>query len=184
MIKRRIPFVFSLFCVVLAGWASIVSSAQSAPSAFRSPITLTVGGTASAFDPDYIQNKLVGIGAFVDLDIPHHLGVEAEGRWQRFREVDGISQDNYLIGPRYRFRRIWRAQPYAKVLGGYSNMNFENGLGTGRFTTLAFGGGLDLKVNRRWSVRVPDFEYQYWPSFLGASLKPYGVSAGISYRIF
>jgi opacity protein-like surface antigen len=171
-----------LLCVLIS--AGTFSSAQSAPSARRSPITLTVGGTASAFDPDYIHNKLVGIGAYVDLDIQHHLGVEAEGRWQRFREVDGISQDNYLIGPRYRFRRIWKAQPYAKVLGGYSNMNFENGFGTGRFTTFAFGGGLDLKVDRHWSVRVPDFEYQYWPSFLNGSLHPYGVSAGISYRLF
>ena len=127
MLKRHFPSVFFLNCVFPAGVfltcvvisGGISASAQSAPSALRSPITLTVGGTASAFDPDYIQNKLVGIGAFVDLDVPHHLGIEAEGRWQRFREVDGISQDNYLIGPRYRFRRIWRAQPYAKALGGY-----------------------------------------------------------------
>jgi len=183
MLKHRFPFVFFLFCVLISG--GISSSAQSAPSAMRSPITLTVGGTASAFDQDYLDgHKLVGIGAFVDLDIPHHLGVEAEGRWQHFRELDGVSQDNYLIGPRYRFRRIWRAQPYAKVLGGYSNMNFEDGFGSGRFTTFAFGGGLDLKVDRHWSVRVPDFEYQYWPTFLNGSLHPYGVSAGISYRLF
>jgi hypothetical protein len=184
MTKRSLLFVFSLFCAFILGMEAPSSAAQSAPAAFRSPISLTVGGTASAFDPDYIQNKLVGIGAYLDLDIPHHLGVEAEGRWQRFHEYEGISQDNYLIGPRYRFRRFWVAQPYAKALGGFSNMNFENGLGTGRFTTLAFGGGVDLKVNRRWSVRALDVEYQYWPSFLGESLSPYGVSAGVSYRIF
>jgi opacity protein-like surface antigen len=182
MLKRHLFSVLFLFCVAIT--SVTFTSAQSAPSALRSPITLTVGGTASAFDPDYVQHKLIGIGAFVDLDIQHHLGVEAEGRWQRFRELDGISQDNYLVGPRYRFRRIWKAQPYAKVLGGFSNMNFENGFGTGRFTTFAFGGGLDIKVNRKWSVRVPDFEYQYWPSFLNGSLHPYGASAGISYRVF
>jgi opacity protein-like surface antigen len=183
MLKRHVLSVFFLFCV--ATTAATFATAQSAPSALRSPITLTVGGTASAFDQDYLHgHKLVGIGAYVDLDIQHHLGVEAEGRWQHFRELEGVSQDNYLIGPRYRFRRIWKAQPYAKALGGFSNMNFEDGYGTGRFTTFAFGGGLDLKVDRRWTVRVPDFEYQYWPSFLNGSLHPYGVSAGISYRIF
>jgi hypothetical protein len=182
MLKRHPLSVFFLLCTAIS--SGIISSAQSAPSALRSPITLTIGGTASAFDPDYVQNKLIGIGAYVDLDIPHHLGIEAEGRWQRFREFEGISQDNYLIGPRYRFHRIWKAQPYAKALVGYSNMNFEDGFGTGRFTTVAFGGGLDLRVDRHWSVRVPDVEYQYWPSFLNGSLHPYGVSAGISYRLF
>jgi len=184
MIKRHLPSVFFLFCVVILALNAVVAQAQTAPAAYRSPISLTVGGTASAFDPDYVQNKLVGIGAFVDLNIPHGLGVEAEGRWQHYHEFEGISQDNYLIGPRYRFRRFWVAQPYAKALGGFSNMNFGSGYGTGRFTTLAFGGGVDLKVNRHWSVRALDAEYQYWPSFLGGSLSPYGVSAGVSYRIF
>ncbi len=96
----------------------------------------------------------------------------------------GISQDNYLIGPRVKVLHLWRAQPYVKALGGFSNMNFGGGSGTGRFTTLAFGGGIDLRVTRRWSVRAVDFEYQYWPTFLNSYLTPYGVSAGASYRIF
>ena len=79
---------------------------------------------------------------------------------------------------------IWRAKPYVKVLGGYSNMNFEYGYATGRFTTFAAGGGVDLKLTRRISVRAVDFEYHYWPTFLGSSLTPYGVSAGVGYRIF
>ena len=183
MTKSKVFCALFILLSVL-GLGSASSSAQVAPTAFRSPISLTVGGTVSAFDPDYVQNKLVGIGAYVDLNVFHGLGVEAEGRWQRFHEFYGISQDNYLIGPRYQIHHIWRLSPYVKAVGGFSNMNFGEGIGTGRFTTYAVGGGVDLHVTRRWSVRAFDAEYQYWPDFLGGSLRPYGASAGVSYRVF
>jgi hypothetical protein len=169
---------------MLLASAPVAMHAQVAPTAFRSPISLTVGGTASLFDPDYLTNNLGGLGAYVDLNLFHGIGVEAEGRWQHIHEYAGVSQDNYLIGPRVQVMHFWRARPYVKALGGFSNMNFEDGIGSGRFTTLAFGGGIDIHVTRRWSVRAIDAEYQYWPSFLGGSLSPYGVSAGVSYRIF
>ena len=146
-----------------------------------------MGGTVSAFDPDYIQNKAVGIGAYADLNLFHGIGIEGVARWQRFHDAYGISQDNYLVGPRYKLHHVWRAQPYVKALGGFSNMNFGNYgyyAGTGRFTTIAFGGGVDFHLTRRITVRAIDAEYQWWPSFLGTSLNPYGVSAGASYRIF
>ena len=181
---RRFPLSFFLFGVVLLATGPVMVQAQVAPSALRNPISLTVGGTASLFNPDYLTNNLGGLGAYVDLNLFHGIGVEAEGRWQRFHEYQGISQDNYLIGPRVQVLHFWRLRPYAKVLGGFSNMNFEDGIGTGRFTTLAFGGGVDIKMTRRLSVRAFDAEYQYWPTFLGGSLSPFGASAGISYRVF
>jgi hypothetical protein len=168
---------FSLFLTIAT------TQAQVAPSATRNSLTLTAGATVSVFKPDYVPNKLGGIGAYVDLNIFHGIGVEAEGRWQRYNKFEGVSQDNYLIGPRYQFRRIWRVRPYAKGLVGFTNMNFQQNIGTGRFTTLAFGGGADLRVTRRISLRG-DAEYQIWPDFLGGSLKPYGASLGIGYRIF
>jgi hypothetical protein len=57
-------------------------------------------------------------------------------------------------------------------------------VGSGRFTTVAFGGGLDFKMTKRISVRAVDVEYQWWPDFLGSHISPYGASAGVSYRIF
>jgi hypothetical protein len=184
MISRKISFVFLPLLVVLAGIHPAAIQGQVAPSAFKSPLRLTVGGIGSIFDQGYFPVRQGGLGAFVDLTVFHGIGVEAEGRWQRFHEFEGISQDNYLIGPRVQLRHVWRARPYVKALGGFSNMNFGQGLGTGRFTTLAFGGGVDLHVTRRWSVRAIDGEYQYWPTFLTGHLTPYGLSAGISYRIF
>src|SRR5580698_7773366 len=98
MISKKLLFVFFLSTAMLCGARS--ASAQVAPSALRSPISLTVGGTVSAFDTNYVSNKLVGVGGYVDLNVFRGIGVEAEGRWQRFHEYYGISQDNYLIGPR------------------------------------------------------------------------------------
>jgi outer membrane protein with beta-barrel domain len=184
MMMRRFPLSFFLFGVVLLATGPVAMQAQVVPSALRNSISLTVGGTASLFDPDYLTDNLGGLGAYVDLTLFHGIGVEAEGRWQRLHEYQGISQDNYLIGPRVQLMHFWRARPYVKALGGFTNMNFEEGIGTGRFTTLAFGGGIDIHVKRRWTVRAVDAEYQYWPTFLNGSLSPYGVSAGVSYRIF
>jgi opacity protein-like surface antigen len=183
MITRKTTPVLLLFLAVMLG-ATAALQAQVVPSAIRPPFSLTVGGTTSVFDPNYIQNKLVGAGVYVDLNLFHGIGVEAEGRWQRFHETLQISQDNYLIGPRVQVKHFWKVRPYVKALGGFSNMNFEEGIGSGRFTTLAFGGGVDVNLTHRWSVRAVDVEYQYWPSFLGGTLSPYGASAGISYRVF
>jgi opacity protein-like surface antigen len=184
MILKKLSFLLPFCLVALLGISPAVTCAQVAPSAFKSPITLTAGGFVSGFNPDYIDYGLGGVGAYVDLSVFHGIGVEAEGRWQRFHEFEGISQDNYLIGPRVQLKHVWRARPYVKVLGGFSNMNFEQGIGSGRFTTLAFGGGVDIHVTRRWTWRAIDAEYQYWPTFLDGSLSPYGFSTGVSYRIF
>jgi hypothetical protein len=183
MMKRR--FAFSLAAFVLFLSAALASSlAQVAPSATRRTVTLTAGATVSLFDPDYVSYGLGGVGAYVDLTLFHGIGVESEGRWQHIHEYQGISQDNFLIGPRVQVHRIWRATPYAKALFGFSNMNFGDSVGTGRFTTMAFGGGADIRLTRRLSLRAFDVEYQIWPDFLGTSLHPYGASAGIGYRIF
>ena len=174
-------------------------SAQVAPSAYDKGISITAGGEASAFQPDYAgfgvpqtaTNRLYGIGTFVDVKFTPWIQIEAEGRWLNFNQADGIYETNYLIGPRlpiYKLR-FWRATPYGKVLIGYGRLNFETGNGWGRYTALSFGGGLDIKMTRRINLRLPDFEYQSWPSFSegGAktyNLAPYGLSVGVSYRIF
>ena len=181
-LKKLSSLSFFLFAFLVIGIRT--SQGQAAPSALRSPLTLTVGGMASIFDVNYVPAKIGGIGAYADLTVFHGVGVEAEGRWQRFHEPYGISQDNYLIGPRVQVLHLWKARPYVKVLGGFSNMNFGSGIGSGRFTTVAFGGGVDLRLTRRISVRAVDAEYQWWPDFLGTRLNPYGLSAGVSYRIF
>jgi hypothetical protein len=71
-----------------------------------------------------------------------------------------------------------RLKPYGKVLVGIGGGSFLSGKVAG----LAYGGGLDYRLSKRFTLRAFDFEYQNW--YGGTGLIPYGGSAGISYRIF
>jgi hypothetical protein len=188
-----------LFFILLAAGA-LSAHAQVVPSATAKHVSITAGGMASMFQPDFAgnfqppanqyplaetsSNALFGVGAYVDVKFTRWVQVEAEGRWQRFNQYQNIHQDNYLIGPRVPIHRFWKADVYGKALVGYSNMNFDVYGSHGRFTTIAFGGGADIKLTRRISIRAIDGEYQYWPTWGNTSLAPYGVSMGVGYRIF
>jgi len=63
-------------------------------------------------------------------------------------------------------------------------MTFDTFGDHGRFTDIAFGGGLDIKLTRKISLRAMDAEYHYWPSWGNTKLLPYGVSVGVGYKIF
>jgi hypothetical protein len=135
---------------------------------------------------------LFGVGAYVDVKFTRWIQIEAEGRWLRFNQYQNIHQDNYLIGPRVPIHRFWKAEVYGKALIGYGSMDLGVYPGlctgqceaTGRFTAVAFGGGADIRLNRRFSLRAFDAEYQYWPTWGNSSLSPYGVSMGIGYKVF
>ena len=185
--------------LTLFATGTLAARAQVVPSAYARGLSITAGGEASAFQPDYAgfgipqssSSYLYGIGAYVDVKFNPWVQIEAEGRWLRFNQVDGIYEDNYLIGPRLPIYKLhfWRATPYVKVLVGYGKLNFENNNGWGRYTALAYGGGLDIKMSRRIDVRLPDFEFQQWPEWTEGTAKnynllPYGVSVGVSYRVF
>ncbi len=113
--------------------------------------------------------------------------IEGEARWLRENSYVDITQDNYLIGPRvpiHEFKRLG-VTPYGKALFGLGRMDFEYNQAYGRFTDVAVGGGADLKLSKQFIVRPFDFEYQLWPNWVNNhTLKPYGVSAGIAYKIF
>ena len=148
----------------------------------------------SVFQPDYAgggvpqssPQRLFGAGIYVDLKMTRWIQLEGEARWLRGNAFVDITEDNYLIGPRvpiHEFKPLG-ITPYGKVLVGLGRMNFEYNQAYGRFTDLALGGGVDLKLTKRISVRPFDFEYQLWPNWINGTLKPYGASAGIAYKIF
>jgi len=199
MMKRpTLASALALLSILFAaGTAS--ARAQVVPSATRGHLSVTAGALASAFQPDYAgygvaataPNRLYGVGAFVDVGFTRWVQIEAEGRWMRFNEFEGIDEDNYLIGPRLPIHhfRLLNATPYVKVLGGMGRMNFEDNDGWGKYTVLAYGGGIDFRLTKRFSARG-DFEYQQWPMWPSISgianspLFPYGASVGIGYRVF
>jgi hypothetical protein len=171
-----------LFSILLAA-GTVAAAAQVVPTATGRQLSLSVGGMGSVFQPDFAGNwqyelpctpgscyplaqasgqPLFGAGAYVDLAVNRWLQVEAEGRWQRWNQYEGIHQDNYLIGPRLPLYRAGRASVYGKTLFGFSRMDFGyfSGYGHGNFTDFAFGGGVDVKLTKRLSsspggLRIP-----------------------------
>ncbi len=189
--------IFAWFLVCLASCAAIPAGAQAVEAARGRQWTLTAGAIASGFNPNYATNyPLIGPGVYVDMRFTHWIQIEAEGRWMRFNDFYGENQSNYLIGPRVLIKRFGKFQSYGKVLIGEARMTFPEGdyYSNGHFTDLAFGATIDYKLNRRWTIRAVDFEYQDWPKFIPKdpampngstlSLQPFGLSAGIGYRVF
>jgi opacity protein-like surface antigen len=87
--------------------------------------------------------------------------------------VDGTGF-TYLFGPRLTFRSKSPFQPFAELnFGGmyigvsckYSNSNCASNFGTGTYSKTAFamtvGGGFDIKLNKKFSLRPVQAEYLY-----------------------
>jgi opacity protein-like surface antigen len=189
----------SLFFSILLFAGAITAGAQVVPSATGRQVSITAGGMASIFQPDYARvccsssgyvlasasnQPLLGVGAYVDVRLRRWVQIEAEARWMRFNAFEGITQDNYLIGPRLPVYHFWKATVYGKALGGFSKMNFDSYGDHNNFTTFAFGGGVDVKLTKRISLRAADIEYQYYPWWGNSTLSPYGASVGVGYKIF
>jgi opacity protein-like surface antigen len=203
-------FFISFFCILFT--AAAVSQAQVVPSATGRGLSVTVGAMGSVFQPDfkgywtvkdnqYIPTAeasdwaLIGVGAYVDVKFTRWIQIEAEARFSRFNQYANIHQDNYLIGPRIPIRRFGRFTPYAKALVGITSMDMGPNPNcdtfpctvddpTGTFFSAAYGGGIDVKLTRRFTLRAVDAEYQQIPSWYGSSASPYGASVGVSYKIF
>jgi Outer membrane protein beta-barrel domain len=186
---KRSTVILLIFCIAL----TMAAKAQVVESATARQFTVNAGGMGSAFWPNDGNNPpygkgadyLVGVGTYVDLHFTHWFQIEGEARWLRFHEYAGEHQDTYLVGPRVPIKQFGRAHAYGKVLIGAGRMTFPNNYGYGTFTALAFGGGIDYRLSRKLMLRAVDFEFQDWPNFLpGFSIHPYGVSMGMSYRVF
>lgn len=190
-IKLMKRSILAFFC--FAGFLAAVSAhAQVVPAATSRTFSVSAGAIGSMFQPDYADlgvaqtspNRLYGPGAYVDVHFSRWVQLEAEGRWLRFNQyylkdsTIGNGENTYLIGPRIPIITFHRVTPYGKVLIGMGNGPFLNG----NTLVLSYGGGVDYKLTRRFTVRAFDFEYQQW--FVNPTLYPYGGSVGISYKIF
>jgi opacity protein-like surface antigen len=181
--------------IVIALLLSPVSVFAQVASATRGGgLGLSVGAEYSNFRPDWGPTRLQGIAVFVDADhlFLNKLGVEGEARWLTFNKPQNETEDNYLIGPRYRLLRYHGLSFYGKFLLGGGFITYPSGLGTGSYFAYAPGATVQYRLNRRWSVRG-EYEYQFWPSAPGIvftfprpsnGLTPSGFSGGVSYRIF
>jgi opacity protein-like surface antigen len=177
--------ILAFSCIVLS-FATVSARAQVVPAATSNSFSLTAGGLGSAFQPDYAgegiaqtsPDRLYGVGAYVDAHFNRWVQLEGEGRWLRFNTYLGINENTYLIGPRIPIVDFHHISPYGKFLVGMGNGSFL----TGSTFVFAYGGGVDYRLSRKFTLRAFDFEYQQWQ--VTPTLHPYGGSVGLSYRIF
>jgi hypothetical protein len=201
LMKRSI---FALLFIAFSSVALVPARGQVVPSATERVFTIRAGGLASAFQPDYAGNgvaqtgplRLYGVGAFVDAYFSRWVQPELEMRWGRFNEYacngqcPGIDENTYSIGDRVPIKTFHKFTPYGKVLVGLGNGSWL----TGTAFVISYGGGVDYRLNRKFTIRCADFEFQQWPvtspsaipgqAATSFTVRPYGLSAGVSYRIF
>jgi hypothetical protein len=184
---------FAFFCIVLT-FAAVSARSQVVPAATGKTFSLNAGGLGSMFQPDYAgygiaqtsPDRLYGVGVYVDAQFSRWLQIEAEGRWLHYNEyyaygqngLYGINENTYLIGPRIAPYTFHKLTPYGKAMVGAGRGSFL----TANTLAIAYGGGVDYRLTRRFTIRCFDFEYQQW--YVTPTLYPYGGSVGVSYKIF
>jgi hypothetical protein len=157
--------------------------AQALPTASGQGGYVAVGGGASIFQADYGRRDLGGFVAYADIHPVWRYGIELEARSLRYHAFEDVTEASYLVGPRISFRPGSSLRPYAKFLIGDGKIVLPFHYATGSFLAYAPGGGMDYRLKDRITIRVVDFEYQIWPTFPYGQLRPYGISAGVSFRL-
>lgn len=171
-----------LVVLLLLAAAKSVLHAQALPTATGPGPRWMAGGTYSFYAADYGKRDLGGGSGFVDYARSERISYEAEVRFLTINEEVGTHQSTYLIGGKFPYRRRWMTA-YGKVLIGDGRFHFPYDYADGSYFVLAPGGGVDLALgNSRYSVRLVDFEYQWWLNFPFGTLRPYGASTGIAVR--
>ena len=192
--------IHALLCLAVA-LAPCAARAQAVPTASRLA-DLQVGVDFSLANPDYAndvyhlaqptdgQLRWHGYGAYADLDVRYHLGIEAE-----FHQLSGpdptLYERSFSIGAHIPFPLRRRFVPYGKVMIGRGIFNFAAiSANTGQsiqianigYTVETLGGGVDLRLRPGLNVRLFDYEYQRWNNFPPNKLDPQILSFGVAYH--
>jgi hypothetical protein len=160
-----------------------LAHAQAIPTATRSG-SLQLGAGLTYARPDY-DRPIKGVTVYGSYDFTRHFGVEGDLHFVNIITPGDISEDSYLIGPRYRFQ-YHRFTPYAKALFGFGRFGYQYPSQYPRAATFTYkiyslGGGLDLRATKHLNVRAFDFEYQKWPGYPPHGLSPIVMTVGVAY---
>lgn len=172
---------------------------QVVPAATEGGLPLSVGVGFSGYNPDIQHGIMYGGTLWIDytlIPVPsflHGIGLEAEARDISLdhsqAEPPNLREDFAGGGAIYTWRHFRNIRPYAKVILGYGNADYES-KSLVRYhdsrTVTSPGGGVEIRAFRRVWARV-DYEYQIWPDFFKTSkpagyLDPQGLTVGASYH--
>jgi hypothetical protein len=114
------------------------------------------------------------------------LAADFDGHYGSHREgLDEVRQHEYgfTFGPHFAFKNRSRVTPFAFTLLGGAHENVKTNGVTETATSFAanFGGGLDARVNERWSVRLIQVDASY-TRFNGEGKTSPRVSAGLVFH--
>lgn len=180
---RWIVYVrFAFLVVLMAGYQMRRCEAQALPTASGPGMSVSIGGGYTAMESDYGQRLLGGAMGYLDANISPSFGGEAEVKFLRNHTDEDVDESTYLAGIKYALPNR-RLQPYVKVLAGVGQITFPFRYATGSYLVIAPGAGIDYHFPGRFTARLVDFQYQDWPQFTYGALHPYGISAGLSFRL-
>lgn len=97
-------------------------------------------------------------GTFV-VNANEYAGVAVDASGQYSGEEGAPSFHSILIGPQVSIPKHERIVPFVRALFGVTHVNFENDIMNENGFTMAYGGGVDVKINDRFSVRPIQAEY-------------------------
>ena len=170
--------------LVLLAASTGIARAQAIYTADGPGSYTAVGGTYSLYQSGYGQAHASGASAFIDAHLYRRIGLEVKANWLSLPTDNGTRERTYLVGPKLALKGR-TIRPYARILAGRGEFDFPFGYAKGSYLVLAPGGGLDWRVhNSRLILRLIDVEYQVWHSFSYGSLHPYGISTGLSIRVW
>jgi len=157
----------------------LIAAVSLAPAAAQTPSALSTKPSAEvALNYTYLHTNappdacgcfsMNGGGASFAYPAGNSLSVVAEAGAVAASNVNSSGLDlvlsNYLVGGRYSLRRSTRFTPFAQVLIGAAHASGSlapgtSGLGSSTGFAMAMGGGLDLKLSRRFALRLMQADY-------------------------
>jgi peptidoglycan-associated lipoprotein len=128
-----------------------------------------------------------GGGASAAFNVTSYLGIVGDFTGVTNSNVNGsqsgLTLMSYTFGPRLSWRNHTRWTPFAQTLfGGVYGSAAQGGSST---YAMNVGGGMDVNVSSRWSVRLIDADYYYtnFPNGVNSRQNNLRLGAGIVFRI-
>lgn len=177
---------------LLFALASCLAHSQAVPSAYRGSDTLWIGvdgAYVNASFPYQSGQHISGLGVFADFNLKTHISIAGSAHFLRYGGFESETESSYLVGPRYRFNRYGRFQPYAQGLIGVGRIHYPFEIGDASYFDIAPAGGVRYRLDSRWAIGA-EYEYQIWLNSPGYAnepshqLRPNGIHVGIAFRPF
>jgi hypothetical protein len=159
---------YARWIVAVVGFACVSAAAADAQQAPALTPQFEVSGTYSYIRANAANSgggyNLNGGSASFAYNFSDRVALVADGGIYRFGGLPaGLDSTmyTYLFGPRFSFRKLSRVTPFAQVLLGGGRLNAGSaGISAGENGfSMAMGGGLDLPLRRRFSIRLIQAEY-------------------------